>query len=157
MSVQISKFNRAFTWHTCVKSKFPLVFNQLHEEMQEIISKQDGQLISPTTCEAQPLIQLSTSAPTTPLIIQVSPKPLSPSAPLLTSLVAPTPSIIHPRPNLCSKPQPPTLKNQLPSNSPQQISQHVNSICMGEAKMRERALIVHFRILIIYVFPLYTK
>ena len=56
MLVQLSKSNRAFTCHTCVKSKFPLVFNQLHEEIEEIISKQDGQLISPTTCETQPLI-----------------------------------------------------------------------------------------------------
>ena len=118
MLVQLSKSNRAFTCHTCVKSKFHLVFNQLHEEIEEIISKQDGQLISPTTCEAHPLIPLSPMAPLPPLIIQVSPKPLSPSAPLLTSLVAPTPSIIHPTQTSVATPQPPSLKNQIPSSSP---------------------------------------
>ena len=118
MLVQLSKSNRAFTCHTCVKSKFHLVFNQLHEEIEEIISKQDGQLISPTTCEAQPLIPLSPTAPLPPLIIQVSPKPLSPSAPLLTYLVAPTPSIIHPTQTSVATPQPPSLKNQIPSSSP---------------------------------------
>ena len=44
--------------YICVNSKFPLIFNKLHEE---IISKQDGQLMSPTTNEAQPLIPFSLS------------------------------------------------------------------------------------------------
>ena len=35
---------------------------------EEIISKQDGQLISPITCEAQPLFPLSPSAPLPPPI-----------------------------------------------------------------------------------------
>ena len=67
------------------------------------------------------------------LTIKVSPKPLSPSAPLLTCLVAPTP----PHPNLYSNtPQPPSPKNQLHFSSP------ANSICRGNAKMGERAPIV---------------
>ena len=115
MLVQLSKSNRAFTCHTCVKSKFPLVLNELHEE---IISKQDGQLISPTTCDVQPLIPLSPSAPLPPLTIQVSPKPISPSAPLLTSLVAPTPPITQHTQTSVATPQPPSSKNQFPSSSP---------------------------------------
>ena len=48
MLVQLSKSN--------FNSKFPLVFSQLLEEIEESISKQEGQHISSTTCEAQPLI-----------------------------------------------------------------------------------------------------
>ena len=52
------------------------------------------------------------------LTLEILPKPLSPSAPLLTSLVAPTPSIIHPTQTSVATPQPPSLKNQIASSSP---------------------------------------
>ena len=156
MLVQLSKSNRAFTCYTCVKSKIPLVFNKLYEEIEDIISKQDGQSISTTTCEAHPLIPLSPSTPLPPLTIQVSPKPLSPSASLLSSLVAPTPPIIYPTRSSVATPQPPYPENELPSSSPAN-----NPACtfymQGRCKKGRKFTNCSFPPRNNYVFPLYTK
>ena len=115
---KLPKSNRAFTCHTCVKSKFPLVFNELHDEIEEIISKQDGQLISPTTCDVQPLIPLSPSAPLPPPDHSSLTKTYIPLSP--TFNISHSPNTTHNPPHTTSvaTPQPPSSKNQFPSSSP---------------------------------------
>ena len=76
MIIQLSKSTRAFTCNSCVKTKFPLVFDKLYAEINETIGKQDGQAMPPSVCGLSPLSPLSPSAPLIPV------SPLTPSAPL---------------------------------------------------------------------------
>ena len=45
--IQLSKSTRAFTCHSCVKSKYPLFFQKLHDVIKKIMMTPDSQSSSP--------------------------------------------------------------------------------------------------------------
>ena len=69
--IQLSKSTRVFTCHSCVKSKYPLAFEKLHDDIEKIIMSPVNQSSSPI----KPTGPLTPSAPSSPLFIQLTPLP----------------------------------------------------------------------------------
>ena len=110
--IQFSKSTRVFTCHPCVKSKYPLAFQKLHDDIEKIIMSPINQSISPI----KPTTPLTPSAPSSPLFIQLTPTPLIPSAPSNLFPVIASPRHISPTPDDSS-----TI-SKLPTSNPQQLS-----------------------------------
>ena len=62
--IQLSKSARVFTCPSCVKSKYPLVFQKLNDDIEKIIMTPVSQPSSPKN----PTTPLTPSAPPSPLI-----------------------------------------------------------------------------------------
>ena len=75
--IQLSKSAMVFTCPSCVKSKYPLVFQKLNDDIEKIIMTPVSQPSSPKN----PTTPLTPSAPPSPLFIQLTPNPLIPSPP----------------------------------------------------------------------------
>ena len=90
--IQLSKSARVLTCPSCVKSKYPLVFQKLHDDIEKIIMTPVSQPSSPK----KPTTPLTPSAPPSPLFIQLTPNPLIPSAPSNFSPVISPPQQISP-------------------------------------------------------------
>ena len=110
--IQLSKSTRVFTCHSCVKSKYPLAFQKLHDDIEKIIMSPINQSVSPI----KPSTPRTPSAPSSPLFIQLTPTPLIPSAPSNLSPVIASPRHISPTPDVSS-----TIP-KLPTSNPQQLS-----------------------------------
>ena len=108
-----------FTCHSCVKSKYPLAFEKLHDDLEKIIISPVNQSSSPI----KPTTPLTPLAPSSPLdYLSNSPLPYSPhsfsSIQFLHSNYT-TPTHI---------PHPPLIPNSCPRTMRKR--NHVNSICM---------------------------
>ena len=121
--IQLSKSTRVFTCHSCVKSKYPLAFQKLHDDIEKII-------MSPVNQSSSPIKPTTPSAPASPLFIQLTPTPLIPSAPsnfspVISSCqhISPTPMIHPTSPN-----HPPPIPISCPLVTTHKRN-HVNSIC----------------------------
>ena len=110
--IQLSKSTRVFTCHSCVKSKYPLAFEKLHDDIEKIIMSPVNQSSSPI----KPTTLLTPSAPSSPLFIQLTPTPLIPSAPPNLSPVITPPQHISPTPH------DPSTNSKSPTFNPQPLS-----------------------------------
>ena len=106
--IQLSKSARVFTCPSCVKSKYPLVFQKLNDDIEKIIMTPVSQPSSPKN----PTTPLTPSAPPSPLFIQLTPNPLIPSPPFNFSPVISPPQQVSPTTHDPS----PDSKSQVPTN-----------------------------------------
>ena len=81
--IQLSKSKTVYTWHSCVKLKYPIAFPKLHDDIMKII-------MSPVNLSSYPIkptTPLTLSAPASPPLLPPAPlipiSPLTPSATLL--------------------------------------------------------------------------
>ena len=94
--------------HKSVNIKYPLVFQKLHDDIKKIMMTPVSQPSSPK----KKTTHLTPSAPPSPLIIQLTPNPLIPSAPSNFSPVILSPQQISPTTHDPS----PVSKSQVPTN-----------------------------------------
>ena len=125
MIIQLSKSTRALTYNSCVKSKFPLVFHKLYDE---IIGKQDDQTIPSTACALSPIVTIRPLIPVSPLTPSAPlPSPFTPPLRPLDPLTLPAPlhSPVTQVPSYPLTPSAPSLLStliQVESNKPVQTS-----------------------------------